>query len=159
MPHHNQNPFVPMELERIFLNPPFEIACRSCGRYASTVQRLFSMFPTGTAGAALLVLRISVAATLVVNGAAHWAPMASFWIFLGLALVAISLCLGLFTPYSSASGCLIQLYVLCTSEGGNQFLLASSIVNSGVLAALGPGAYSIDARIFGRRLLSLPSRR
>jgi uncharacterized membrane protein YphA (DoxX/SURF4 family) len=123
------------------------------------VQRLFSMFPTGTAGAALLVLRVSIAATLVVNGTAHWALVTSFWILLGFALLAIFLCLGLLTPYCSAVGCLVQLYVLWIGRGGNQFLLLSSILNSGVLAALGPGAYSIDARVFGRKLLTLPSRR
>ena len=117
------------------------------------------MFPTGTAGAALLVLRVSIAATLVVNGTAHWAPATLFWILSGLAVVAIFLCLGLFTPYCSTVGCLVQFVMLCTSVGGNQFLLVSSILNSGVLAVLGPGAYSIDGRIFGRRLLTLPSRR
>ena len=117
------------------------------------------MFPTGMAGAALLVLRVSIAATLVVNGTSHWVPVTSFWMFSGLALLAILLWLGVLTPYCAAVGCLVQLYVLCTGAAGNQFLLVSSILNSGVLAVLGPGAYSIDARIFGRRLLTLPSRR
>ena len=49
----------------------------------SSVQRLFSMFPTGTPGAALLVLRVSIAATLVVSGTAHWVPVTSFWILSG----------------------------------------------------------------------------
>jgi uncharacterized membrane protein YphA (DoxX/SURF4 family) len=117
------------------------------------------MFPTGTAGAALLVLRVSIAATLVVNGTAHWAPVTSFWILSGVAILAILLSLGLLTPYCSAAGCLVQLYILCTSAGSNEFVLTTSILNSGALAFLGPGAYSLDARIFGRRLLTLPSRR
>jgi uncharacterized membrane protein YphA (DoxX/SURF4 family) len=116
------------------------------------------MFPTGTAGAALFLLRISVAATLVVDGIAHWAPVTSFWIILGVAVPAISLCLGLLTPYSSAVSCVIQIAILMTLSGGSQFHAATSVLNSGVLAVLGPGAYSIDARIFGRRLLTVPPR-
>ena len=122
------------------------------------MQRLFSIFPMGTAGAALFVLRISIATTLVVNGTAHWAPATSFWILSGLSLQAIFLCLGLLTPYCTAIACVIQLYVLCAG-GGNQFLLGSSILNSVASAALGPGAYSIDEWIFGTKLLIFPSRR
>ena len=123
------------------------------------MQRLFSMFPTGTAGIALLLLRVSIAATLVANGTAYWAPVPSGWVTLGLVMVAIPLCLGLLTPYCSIVGCLIQGFVLSMSAGRNGFHLANSILTCGVLAILGPGAYSIDARIFGRRLLTLSPRK
>ncbi len=117
------------------------------------------MFPTGTAGAALLVLRVSVAAALVVNGTAHWDLVTPSWILLEFAILAIFLCLGLLTPYCSAAGCLVQLYLLFMGGGRDEFQLFISILDSGVLAVLGPGAYSADARMFGRRLLTLPSRR
>jgi uncharacterized membrane protein YphA (DoxX/SURF4 family) len=117
------------------------------------------MFPTGTAGAALMVLRVSVAATLVVNGTAQWLPVTSFWIPLGLAVVGIFLCLGLLTPYCATVSFLIESYVLSASQDSNEFNLVISVLNCGVLAVLGPGSYSIDARIFGRRLLTFPSRR
>jgi hypothetical protein len=39
--------------------------------------------------------------------------------------------------------------------GANEFHLAISILNAAILAVLGPGAYSIDARIFGRRILDV----
>ncbi len=116
------------------------------------------MFPVGTAGAALLILRISVAATLLANGSARWTLTTPSWIPLGLALVALSLCLGLFTPYCSAVACMIQAYLLL-GAGRDEFHLAISILDSGVLAVLGPGAYSSDARIFGRKRLTLPTRR
>jgi hypothetical protein len=139
-------------------NPPFEIAQPPGAAYPFSVQRLFSMFPTGMAGAALLVLRVTVAATLVFDGTVHWALMTSFWILSGFAVPAILLCLGFLTPYCSALSCLIQLGVLI-STGQNEFNLAISILNSGILAILGPGAYSIDAHIFGRRLLIVASRK
>ena len=117
------------------------------------------MFPTGTAGAALLVLRVSVAATLVANVIAHGPAVTPLAILLALAIPVICLCSGLLTPYCSALSCILQLYLLLAGIGGDRFHLALSIVDSGVLAVLGPGAYSIDARIFGRRLLTLPSSR
>jgi uncharacterized membrane protein YphA (DoxX/SURF4 family) len=117
------------------------------------------MFPTGTAGAALFVLRVSVAVTLIVNGTTYWAPVTSFLFPLGSAILAIFLCLGLFTPYCSTVSGLIQLYVLLVSGDKDRLHFIVFILNSGVLAVLGPGAYSIDARVFGRRLLTLPSRR
>jgi hypothetical protein len=117
------------------------------------------MFPTGPAGAALFALRIAVVATLVVDGTAHLALATSFWIILGFAVPAICLCLGFLTPYCSGLSCVIQLGVLIATGGQNGFHLAISILNSGVLTVLGPGAYSVDARIFGRRLLTLPPRR
>lgn len=122
------------------------------------MQRLFSMFPAGTAGAALLVLRTSVAATLIVYGTAHWAPVTSFWISLATGIVAISLCFGLFTPYCGAVSCVMQLYLLLIAVGSDRFHLTIAILDSGVLAFLGPGAYSVDARLFGRKRLTVHSR-
>jgi hypothetical protein len=117
------------------------------------------MFPTGTAGAALFVLRISVATTLLVDGTAHWALVTSFWIFLGFAVPALFLSIGFMMPIWSALSCLMEFGVLVLTGGTNGFHLAVSILNSGILAVLGPGAYSVDARIFGRRLLTVPPRR
>lgn len=117
------------------------------------------MFPTGKAGAALFILRVSVAATLVVDGTAHWALVTSFWILLGLAVPTLFLCFGFLTPIGSTLSCLIQLGVLIATGDTNQFHLVVSILNSGILAVLGPGAYSLDARLFGRRLLTVPLRK
>jgi uncharacterized membrane protein YphA (DoxX/SURF4 family) len=114
------------------------------------------MFPTGMAGAALLALRLCVAATLFVAGTAR---AASPWILLGLAIPALFLCLGFMTPYSSVLSFLLQLAFLLVTGGENQFASVIFLLNSGILAVLGPGAYSIDARIFGRRLLTVPPRR
>ena len=117
------------------------------------------MFPTGTAGAALFLLRISVAATLVVDGIANWASVTSFWIFPAIAIPAIFLGLGLLTPYFAAISVLIRMGIFLTMGNGSQFHAVTSILDSFVLAVMGPGAYSIDARLFGRRLLTVPPRR
>jgi hypothetical protein len=117
------------------------------------------MFPAGTAGAALFALRVSVAGTVLVDGTAHWPLVTSFWILIGYILPALFLFLGLLTPYLSALSALIELGVLITAGGTDQFHLITSILSSGILATLGPGAYSVDALIFGRKLISFPPRR
>jgi uncharacterized membrane protein YphA (DoxX/SURF4 family) len=116
------------------------------------------MFPTGLVGGALLVLRVSVAITLIINAADHWALATSTWTTVGFAVGALSLCLGLLTPYFSVLSAFLQTGVLVYA-GGNRFQLVTSIVGCGIVSVLGPGAYSIDSRLFGRRLLDLPPKR
>ena len=116
------------------------------------------MFPTGTAGAALFLLRISVAATLLANGIGHWAPATPFWILLVFAVSAMFLALGLLTPYFAAMSGFMQLGIFITAGSVGQAHVWTSMLDSFVLAVLGPGAYSIDARLFGRRLLTVPRR-
>jgi hypothetical protein len=122
------------------------------------MQRLFSMFPTGLVGAALLVLRVSVAITIIINGADRWALATSSWIVVGFVLAALSLCLGLLTPYFSLLSAFLQIGVLLVM-GDNRFQLVTSIVGSGIISVLGPGAYSVDSRIFGRRVVELPPKK
>jgi hypothetical protein len=117
------------------------------------------MFPAGSAGAALLVLRLSVAATLIASATEGPDLATRAWIPVALSLLALSLCLGLLTPYSSVLGCVFQLYLWRTVGVRDEFLLVLSIVEAAILAVLGPGAYSMDARIFGRKLLTFPTRR
>jgi hypothetical protein len=116
------------------------------------------MFPAGLVGVALLILRVSVAITILINAAERWVLATSFWIVVGLGLAALSLFLGLLTPYLSLISVALQMTVL-VSGSGNRFQLLTSIVGSGIISVLGPGAYSLDSRIFGRRLLELPSKR
>jgi hypothetical protein len=52
--------------------------------------------------------------------------------------------------------CLIELAAVIRLEDQPGAPIIFSIVNTAALAVLGPGAYSLDARIFGRRIVSLP---
>jgi uncharacterized membrane protein YphA (DoxX/SURF4 family) len=117
------------------------------------------MFPTGMAGAALIVLRVSVAAALLLDGTAHQTPATSFWTLAALLLLALLLVVGFLTPYASAGICLVELGIALLGGEQHNVHLFLSALNSGVVAILGPGAYSIDAHIFGRRLVIVPPRR
>jgi uncharacterized membrane protein YphA (DoxX/SURF4 family) len=82
---------------------------------------------------------------------------------LSVVVAALALVLGFLTPISSALVCLGGVGALTlTSEPSATLLLFDSrmaavelVVMSGVLAVLGPGAFSIDARLFGRREVAI----
>jgi uncharacterized membrane protein YphA (DoxX/SURF4 family) len=117
------------------------------------------MFPAGAAGVALFALRASVIASLLVDCYVHGSQANSTWVFVGPGITALLLCLGLFTPYCSVFCALLETAFLVRHGSSDEFHLAVNLLNSLILALLGPGAYSIDARIFGRRRLILPPRR
>jgi hypothetical protein len=113
------------------------------------------MFPAGWVGAALVLLRASVCATLIVDAAARCSSGTSSWLLTGFLLPVFSLLAGLLTPHVCVVSCLFQLAVFLFTGGHDAFHLLISALNTAVLAVLGPGAYSIDARLFGRRILTL----
>ena len=105
------------------------------------------MFPAAAPGIALLVLRICIAVALdEVAFSAGWQHLA-FLILLGF------LCIGLLTPVVwglAAAGVVFEL-----AHTADVLPLHSLIVVLATLslAFLGPGAYSADARLFGRRVV------
>ncbi len=114
------------------------------------------MFPTGSAGVSLVVLRCVVAATVFVD-ATGASPMGAAFTVRGIAsLVALCLCLGVVTPYCAAASCLLEFALLITADGPPKFQLAMSALTAAATTGLGPGAYSIDARLFGRRVFTIP---
>jgi hypothetical protein len=114
------------------------------------------MFPTGAAGVALFILRVSISVALVVDGTERWALVTSWWGLMLILLPAMLLILGFLTPYACATSCLVQAGVVILAGGHDKFHLLLAILNTGAVALLGPGAYSIDAHFFGRRLLTVP---
>ncbi len=111
------------------------------------------MFPTGAAGVALILLRVSVAVTLFMNILPQGDPAAHLWESAGLGLLGVAICLGLFTPAASIACCLIEIAMLLDTKDLAFISLLSSVLVAASLGLLGPGAYSLDARMFGRRLV------
>ena len=104
----------------------------------------------------MLLLRISLAATLLVSLAKRpdvsSAPLL-FAAILVVCLVSVSLSVGFLTPLLSViAGVAVIANLLIDFNSGN-FICLFSIVNAAALALLGPGAYSVDARLFGRRVI------
>jgi putative oxidoreductase len=114
----------------------------------TALQRLFSMFPNGWPGLALLLLRVAAGILLIYDGAV---PL----ILRAVAIGAGSLLLlGLWTP---VAGVLVTCVEMCflllgTADPRSSILLGAV---GAALVALGPGALSIDARLFGRKRLDI----
>jgi uncharacterized membrane protein YphA (DoxX/SURF4 family) len=123
------------------------------------MQRLFSMFPSGMAGAGLLVLRVCSAAVLFVDGTAHPLEGKSIWLLLLFAIMSGALCIGLFTPYAAAVGCLIELTAVWEGNAQLPFHFIVAALNIAAVGILGPGAYSLDAHFFGRKRIRFSARR
>ena len=121
------------------------------------VQRLFAMFPEGGPGVALLLLRISVAAMLLIGNSSVRAVFASHWGVACPALAAISLCFGFLTPVFSVLVCVFDVAGIFIAGRFDSLAAFLPILNPLALSLLGPGAYSLDARIFGRRVLLVSS--
>jgi hypothetical protein len=115
-----------------------------------TLQRLFTMFPAGLPGVALVLLRIAVAIATVLADphAPHWRMALS-----GLSILA--LCLGGLTPIFTALSLGLQSVGWAVVGGYPAMRLLASLVTVALLL-LGPGAYSFDARRFGRKLMTFP---
>jgi uncharacterized membrane protein YphA (DoxX/SURF4 family) len=113
------------------------------------------MFPTGLPGVGLIAVRVTVAAMLLVDGSPYAATQ-SMGRAIGSLVAAVCLVIGILTPYAATfAGCL-EFWRLCTRDNVDLFHLIAAIVVTLALGVLGPGAYSMDNKIFGRRLVNLP---
>jgi hypothetical protein len=114
------------------------------------MQRLYSMFPFGLPGVGLLLVRI----VGIMGLQACVPPSRSPWLLATTDLISVALGLGLLTPMA----CVLSITTIVWMEFSADRFIHANIVNIMLFAAivmLGPGAYSIDARIFGRRRIHL----
>jgi hypothetical protein len=132
--------------------------------WSTRLQRTFSTFPAGWVGVALLVLRVSVGATAILE--VHLAVIGGHSLLnLSAAFVAVlagvALIIGLLTPVVSAvlatggAAILLSLHAAVLRLLDSRMALFEFVVMAAVLVILGPGATSIDARLFGRREVAI----
>ena len=76
---------------------------------------------------------------------------------LALAAGGALLCLGFLTPVVSVVACAFEMTALLLAGQADGRFIALSSLNAIAIALLGPGAYSVDARLFGRREIVFPS--
>jgi len=117
------------------------------------VQRLFSTFANGWPGAGLLLQRILTAILLVrsgVTGAPFSSSMAHQLIG---SLAGILLMVGLWTPIVGTLIALLELWITVTRTGDPWISIVMSTLGA-TIAMIGPGAWSLDAVLFGRKHLA-----
>jgi uncharacterized membrane protein YphA (DoxX/SURF4 family) len=129
---------------------------------------LFSTFPGGWPGAGLLLLRAAIGVTTIVQGGLYLTEPGTLTFGTGtVGSVAIAsgalLLSGFLTP---VAGVLVGLGTLSIALGGlpaaarNLFdaplPAVFAVIMSATVALLGPGAFSVDARLFGRREIIIP---
>ena len=115
------------------------------------------MFPNGWPGRGLLLLRLVVGLILIHDGlgALMGVPQReSIALQVVAAIAGIFLLVGLWTPIAGAIVALSEIWIVLTGTDHPRgtILLATLGV---ALAFLGPGAQSIDARLFGRKRLGI----
>ncbi len=118
------------------------------------------MFPGGWPGAGLLVLRLAAAIPLIIGGGlgVRDAPQLGLHaIYFATIGVGILLLAGLWTPVAGALQAIIEVWIFFSrGDGANLHLLLAALGVS--LVMLGPGAWSVDARLFGRKRIDIRSR-
>jgi putative oxidoreductase len=124
------------------------------------VQRLFSTFPEGWPGTGLVFLRAVAAIPLVrhgIEGLLTATPPEFVILQLVAAGAAALLLVGFWTP---VAGVLMAIAEMCLAFSHSHdpwiHILLGSLGAS--LAMLGPGAWSVDARLFGRKRIQIPQR-
>lgn len=121
------------------------------------LQRLFSTFPTGRPGTGLLLLRLAAGGFLIAESLATMIPLppSPVWeIHSALVCAGACICLGVWTPFAAGVEVLAEVLMMLSrpAQAQSHILLAVLALS---LILLGPGAWSIDSLLFGRKRIAL----
>jgi putative oxidoreductase len=122
------------------------------------MQRLFSTFADGWPGAGLLLQRLLVGATLVYFDFACLSvtPVCGFAVMKSIgALAGVLLIAGLWTPIVGILMAGVETWIALSTTGNAGIPIVLAVLGL-TLAMIGPGAWSADARLFGRRYVAFP---
>jgi putative oxidoreductase len=128
------------------------------------LQRLFSTFPDGWPGFGLLWLRLGAGIALVclaISGLFAVQEPVSIARDLVAGIAGLFLATGLWTPVIGALIAMDELWIALSAHSSHQDVqwihILLAVLTAGV-AMLGPGAWSIDARLFGRKRFDIGGR-
>ena len=119
------------------------------------MQRLYTTFPNEWPGAGLLLLRLAEGVPSVVDGAIRALGSGVTVAALPYAVDILSgllLIVGFWTPIGGLLQALVE-FSSALSGSGYEHIVRGMIGLS--VAMLGPGAWSVDARLFGRKRIDV----
>jgi putative oxidoreductase len=121
------------------------------------VRRLFSSFARGWPGVGLLLLRVAAGSSLIARSILLLGNTPTFgtgFFQLFIATAGLLLIAGLWTPIVAAVMVLLELWRIISRHGdpASDILLC---VLALAIALLGPGAWSVDARLFGWKRIDI----
>ena len=126
------------------------------------MQRLFSTFADGWPGIGLLLLRLLTAAALIyfgIVGVLSSPPPAIVVLqIIGIG-AGILLLVGLWTPVAGTLAAIAKVSIALSrffAHSGDPWPPLAMALLGAILAMVGPGVWSIDARLFGRKRIDFP---
>jgi putative oxidoreductase len=117
------------------------------------VQRLFSTFANGWPGAGLLLLRALVCVALLHDEIPQIIERPAFGVIVPQMIAVLAgtfLLVGLWTPVVGTLIAIVEVWIIFVVAGDLSVPLMLATIGA-ALAMIGPGAWSIDARLFGRK--------
>ena len=120
------------------------------------------MFPQGGPGIGLLLLRIATAGMFALNlthGFNFSSNSLQFFVVLLIGLISLGLLVGFLTIIFTIIACAAAVANLLLVDQPIDVVYILRILTSAALFFLGPGAYSVDARLFGLRVTVVPPRK
>lgn len=125
------------------------------------MRRLYSNFAQGAPGIGLLLLRLMTGSAVIYHGVTTLAVYSPFVppVFRALLiLLGVMLLAGLWTPIAGAALAVITTWEMVSDPASRpQFFWIALIACA--LALLGPGTWSVDARLYGWKQIKLSDRR